>query len=169
MSFFDLATARYSVRKYADTPVEADKLAAILEAARIAPTAGNRQPHRVLVVQDPDGLAKIDLCTRSRNAAPLALLVCYDRDACWVRPADGENSGQVDASIITTHMMLQAQELGLGSLWVMHFDPTIAAEQFALAENLVPVAILMLGYAADDSAPTERHSERQSIEQMLIS
>jgi nitroreductase len=65
-------------------------------------------------------------------------------------------------------MMLQAQELGLGSLWVMHFDPIIAAEQFALAENLVPVAILMLGYAADDSAPTERHSDRQSIEQMLI-
>ena len=169
MDFMELALARYSVRKYKDTPIDEETLGLILESGRIAPTAGNRQPHRVMVVQSAEALAKIDACTRSRNGAPLALVVCYDRDACWVRPVDGENSGQVDASIITTHMMLEAQYLGLGSLWVMHFDPTILIEQFALADNIVPVAILMLGYPTDDCAPTERHNDRMTIEQMLIS
>lgn len=168
MTFMELALARYSVRQYKETPVEKEKLGLILEAGRIAPTAGNRQPHRIFVAQDAEVLEKLDACTRSRNGAPLVLVVCYDKEACWVRPFDGENSGQVDASIVTTHMMLQAQELGLGSLWVMHFDPKATSEQLGLAEGLVPVAMLMVGYRADDSVPTERHSARQTIEEMLI-
>ena len=168
MNFFELANSRYSVRKWKDTPVEKEKLDVILAAGRIAPTAGNRQPHRVKIVETADGLEKIDVCTSSRRGAPLVLLVCDDRNAHWVRPFDGANSGDVDASIVTTYMMLQAQELGVGSLWVMHFNPEATIEQFGLAENLFPVAMLMLGYPSDDSAPTERHFERQTIEEMLI-
>jgi nitroreductase len=168
MDFQKLATARYSVRKFQDKPIAAETLNLILEAGRLAPTAGNRQPQRVLVADKADALAKIDLCTKCRFGAPLSLLVCYDASACWVRPFDGENSGQVDASIVTTHMMLQAEALGVGSLWVMFFDPAAAREQFALAETIVPVAILVLGYAAEDAAPSDRHGERQTMDNMLL-
>ena len=112
MTFFQLAKDRYSVRSYKSQLVEPDKLAQILEAGRIAPTAANKQPQRIKVIIDPAELAKVDECTPCRFGAPAVLLVCYDKAACWKRKFDGANSGEVDASIITTHLMLAAEDLG---------------------------------------------------------
>jgi nitroreductase len=168
MDFKTLAAERYSVRKFKSQVVEAEKIDLILETARLAPTAGNRQPQRIAVIRDAEGLARIDACTSCRFGAPVVFIICYDRSCCWVRPFDGENSGQVDASIITTHMMLQAQDLGLGTTWVMHFDPVKTVEAFALSEQLIPVAMLILGYPADDAAPSPKHMQRQELEKMLL-
>ncbi|GHS99288.1 nitroreductase [Synergistales bacterium] len=168
MNFQEVLDKRYSVRNFEDTPLESEKLASILEAARIAPTAGNKQPQRILVVRKPEELEKIDLCTPCRYGAPTVLIVCYDKTVCWVRPFDGENSGQVDDSIVGTYIMLKAESLGVGSVWVMKFDPAKTVEQFKLPENIVPVAMLVLGYATKDAEPAERHSQRFPIEQMLL-
>ena len=169
ISFAELAKARYSVRKYKAQPVEQDKITQILETMRIAPTAGNRQPHRVKVLASTEELAQVDLCTRCRFGAPLVFLVCYDKNTHWVRDRyDSANSGDVDASIITTYLMMQAQDLGLGSCWVMYFDPEKTAEVFDLPENLVPVAFLPVGYPAADAAPSEKHSERLPMEEILL-
>ena len=167
-SFLDLAKERYSLRSYSQQPVEEEKIAQILEAGRVAPTAGNRQPHRIKVIRDAEGLAKVDECTRCRFGAPLVFLVCYDRNTYWERKFDGHNSGDVDASIVTTHMMMEAQDLGLGSCWVMYFHPAKTVEQFALPENIVPVAFLPVGYAAPGAAPGEKHADRLPLEAILL-
>jgi nitroreductase len=168
MTFQELSADRYSVRKFKSLPVETDKLAKILEAGRIAPTAHNSQPQRVKVITEPAGLALVDKCTPCRYGAPVVLLVCYDKSICWKRPFDGALSGEVDASIVTTLLMYTAQELGLGSVWVMHFDPARAVEHFALPSNIVPVAMLPLGYPAEDAKPSDSHLRREALENMLF-
>jgi nitroreductase len=167
MTFKELSVKRYSVRKYQDTPLDRETLNAVLEAGRAAPTAGNRQPQRILALTGKEGLEKLDRCTRSRNGAPAALVVCYDKNECWVRPFDNASSGEVDASIVATALMFQAVELGLGTLWVMHFDPVKLAEEFAVPENLVPAALLILGYAADDAVPADRHAQRKALDELV--
>ena len=167
-TFIELAKDRYSVRKYSDKKVEPEKLAQILEAARIAPTACNNQPQRIKVISAPEDLAKIDECTKCRFDAPMVLLICYDKAMVWKRKFDGADSGEVDASIITTHLMMEAEELGLGTCWVMHFDPAKVTELFALPDNIVPVAMLPMGYPAADVEPNSLHETRLSIEDLLI-
>jgi len=167
-SFLELASSRYSVRKYNSKDIEQEKLAQILEAGRIAPTAHNEQPQRIKVITGTEDLAKVDECTRCRFGAPAIFLICYDKDICWKRPFDSALSGEIDASIVTTHMMLMAQELGLGTCWVMYFNAAKTAELFALPENIVPVAMLPIGYPAEDSEPAAMHGSRMDIENLLF-
>ena len=168
MSFFELAKARYSVRSFKSQPIEPDKLEQVLETGRVAPTACNNQPQRIKAITDLADLAKVDECTPCRFGAPTVLLICYDRDVCWERKFDGADSGEVDASIVTTHLMLAAHDLGLGTCWVMYFDPAKTAELFALPKNIVPMAMLPIGYPADDTSPSERHHERVALNQILL-
>ncbi|MDR0531260.1 MAG: nitroreductase family protein [Oscillospiraceae bacterium] len=168
MSFLQSAADRYSVRKFNATPVEDDKLAAILEAGRIAPTACNYQPQRVKVVTGDD-LAKIDESSPCRFGAPLVLLICYDNKISAKRGTiDGKELGEIDASIVTTHLMFAAHEQGLGSCWVAHFDPAKLAELFALPENIIPLALLPIGYPADDVKPAAMHTRKNTLEEMLL-
>ncbi|MDR1933331.1 MAG: nitroreductase family protein [Spirochaetales bacterium] len=168
MDFSLLAARRYSVRKFKDTPIKKEDLDRVLEAARSAPTAGNRQPQRVLVITREEGLKKIDLCTKCRFGAPAALLVCADTTVCWARPFDGAKSDQVDASIVTTQMMLQAADIGLGTTWVMYFDPEKLIREFAIPDKLLPVALLVMGYPADDAQPAERHGRRNPLDALVF-
>ena len=168
MEFSNVIKERYSVRKFEDRKVEKDKITAILEAGRIAPTAHNSGPQRIKVITSEEELKKIDECTPCRFGTSLVLLVCYDKDVSWKRAFDDKDSGFVDASIVTTHMMLAATDLELGSCWVMYFDPIKTIELFSLPENIVPVAFLPIGYPASDAKPSDSHSKRHSIEDMLI-
>ncbi|MDR2600893.1 MAG: nitroreductase family protein [Spirochaetaceae bacterium] len=166
MDFKDILTKRYSVRKFQDVPVKNSDAGSILEAGRNAPTAGNKQPQRIIVVSKKEGLSKIDACTPCRFGAPLVLIVCYDKTASWVRKFDGENSGLVDASIAACQMMFRAWELGVGSTWVMHFDPQILRKNFNLSESLIPAALLVMGYTAPDASPADMHWLRNPIEKI---
>ncbi|MDR1179188.1 MAG: nitroreductase family protein [Spirochaetales bacterium] len=168
MDFTTLSTQRYSVRKFQDTPVKKEDLDIILNAARSAPTAGNRQPQRILVLTKAGDLEKIDACTKCRFGAPVVLVICADTSVCWVRPFDGAKSDQVDASIVTTQMMLQAADIGLGTTWVMYFDPAKLIAEFKLPEKLLPVAVLILGYPASDAQPAERHAQRNPLESIAF-
>jgi nitroreductase len=168
MDFGMLSERRYSVRKFKDTPVKKEHLDSILKTAQNAPTAGNRQPQRILVLTKPEDLNKIDACTSCRFGAPLVFVICADTTVCWVRPFDKAKSDQVDASIVTTQMMLQAAAIGLGTTWVMYFDPAKLIAEFKLPEKLLPVALLVLGYPADDAAPAERHNLRNPLESLVF-
>jgi len=168
-AFLKLAEARYSVRSFSAKAVESEKLTQILEVGRIAPTACNNQPQRVKVISDQAGLANVDKCSPCRYGAPLVLLVCYDRTVCWSHPSNtGLISGEIDASIVTTHMMMAAADLGLGSCWVMKFERDKAVEAFALPENIVPVAMLPIGYPTEDTIPADRHSIKNTMEVFLL-
>ena len=158
MNFLDNAKKRYSVRSYKSQKVEQEKLDLILEAAHVAPTAANLQPVRLLVVQEKEGLAKIEKAANIYNA-PLAVIVCADHSTAWIRPFDKKQTGDIDASILTDHMMLQASELGLGTVWVCYFKPDILSQEFNLPENLEPVNILVIGYADEEPADPDRHGK----------
>lgn len=158
MELLEIAKKRYSVRSYQPTKVEKDKLLKILEAGRVAPTAANLQPQRLIVVQGENGLSKI---AKAANifGAPLAIIVCVDKGIAWKRPLDGKITSDIDASIVTDHMMLEATDLGLGSLWVCLFKPDVIRTEFNLPDNLEPVNILALGYANDKPLPADRHNK----------
>lgn len=168
MTFEQMAKDRYSVRKFSPKPIEDDKLAAILEAGRIAPTACNFQPQRVKVIKGTD-LPTLDECSPCRFGAPVVLLVCYDSSISAKRSTlDGKELGDIDASIVTTHLMFAAHEQGLGSCWVAHFDPAKLTSLFRLKENIVPVALLPIGYPADEAKPAAMHTNKNALDVMLI-
>lgn len=165
MDFLELATSRYSVRSFSSRTVEPEKIEKILQAAKVAPTAVNFQPQKIYVIKSPEAMAKL-AAIRPLFGAPLAVIVCYDESLSWKNSRDaGHDSGEVDASIVCTHMMLQAWELGIGSCWIGAFSPAAVSEAFGIPANEHPVAILPLGYPADDCQPSERHlSYRDSNE-----
>ncbi len=168
MDFNDVINKRYSVRKFDTRKVEKEKIDAILNAARIAPTAKNNQPQRVYVLESDDAVEKLKKCTACHYDAPMAFLICYDKTFGWVRPADGKDCGQVDAAIVTTYMMLEATAQGLGTVWVGLFDPKTVSDVLNLPENIVPVAFLPTGYAASDSVPSERHEARKQLAETVV-
>jgi nitroreductase len=161
VSFLELAVNRYSLRQFSNAPVEKEKLEKILEAGRIAPTACNKQPQSILVLQSPEALDKLKKCTRCHFDAPTALIVCYDKTASWKRPFDNKDHGDIDASIVCASMMFEAAELGLGTTWVCYFDPAAVSREFSLPENIIPSSILPLGYAADGAEPAPMHALRK--------
>ena len=160
MDFLELVNTRYAVRSYTSQPIENDKLTKILEAGRMAPTGGNLQPQRLVVVRQPEGLQKLSKAANIYGA-PLAIIVCADTTKTWTRPQDGKKLTDIDASIVTDHMMLQATELGLASVWVCWFDKVELRKQFALPEQWEPVNILVLGYGAEP-AKTGRAAQRNA-------
>jgi len=158
MNFQELIRARYSVRAYKPDPVEEDKLTRILEAARLAPTAANRQAFRVVVIRTKGREAELRR-VYSRDwftQAPLVLAVCALPAESWVRKADGWNAAEVDATIAMDHLILAAAEEGLGTCWIAAFDPAAAREVLGLPTDVVPAAFTPLGYPADTPAPKKR-------------
>lgn len=168
MTFLELAKERYSVRNYENRPIEPEKLIQVLEAGRIAPTACNNQPQRIKIINAPADLAKVDECTSCRFGAPTVLLICYDKNISWKRKFDGTDSGDVDASIITTHLMMAAHELGFGTCWVMHFNPAKTIELFDLPVDIVPVAFLPIGYPAKNASPAPGHEQKNPLDTILL-
>ncbi len=158
MAFFELAKGRYSVRAYQARAVEQEKLDLILEAGRIAPTACNYQPQKIFVAKSEKAREALATVCPYTFAAPVILVVCYDLDRVWNNHRiPGYHSGDMDASIVCTHMMLQAAELGLGSCWVADFHALEVGKVLGLPENLRVSALLPLGYAAENAKPSPLH------------
>lgn len=168
MSLLETAKKRYSVRSYSDRAIEEEKLEKILEAAHVAPTAANLQPVKLLVVRSKEGLDKIGKAANIYGA-PVAIIVCADHGKAWKRPFDGKMSTDIDASILTDHMMLEATELGLGTVWICYFKPDVIREEFKLPEGLEPINILALGYTQEVPADSNRHSSmRIPVEELVV-
>ena len=168
MSFMDLAKNRYSCRAFTDKAVEAEKLVQVLEAGRLSPTAVNAQPVTVKVIESPAALEKIRGITRMAYNAPVVLMVCYDEHKCYTAEKynDTFNSGIMDASIVTTSMMMQATDLGLATLWARGFNATEIEKAFAFPDNLKLACLLDLGYAdPENGGPSPRHPVRKSMEE----
>lgn len=168
MTFLELAAARYSVRAYDDRPVEQEKLDAVLEAARLAPTACNNQPQKIYVVKSAEkraALAEVCSCT---FGAPVVMAVAFDNDLDWKNPlTPGYHSGEVDASIVCTHMMLEGWEQGLGSCWVRFFDADTVKKALGLPEKVTVSALLPMGYAKEGAQPSPRHTMSREIADMV--
>ena len=168
MEFTDVAKNRYSCKKFSDRPVEDEKLQAILEAGRVAPTAKNLQEQRIYVLQSPEALAKADELTPCRYGAPLCLLVAWDTSNVFPYPGDQRDSGVEDATIVATHMILAAANEGVDSCWINFFDPAKAAELFGLPENEEVLMLLDLGYAAEGAGPLANHASRKDLSETVV-
>ena len=167
MEFNKLIAERYSVRKFKPEHLPQELIEKILEAGHKAPTGCNYQPQRIYVIKSAENMEKLRACTKCHFGAPMAMLVCYNKNECWTRKYDGEQCGWTDASIVTTHMMLQAHEIGVGTTWVMHFDPFAVREAFSLPEEIVPVALLPMGYPAQDAEALPLHSRFRPMEETV--
>ena len=159
MNFITLAAQRCSVRRFDGRPVPRATVETILRAGHLAPTACNLQPQKIYLLTSDAARQKMRECTFSHFDAPLGFLVCYDTQRCWVRGCDGAASGETDAAIVATHMMLAAAEQGVGSTWVMSFDPDATRAAFALPAHICPLCFLPMGYPAPDAVPSPRHTE----------
>lgn len=167
MSLSTLCHERFSARKYIDKKVEEEKIAAILEAGRVAPTAKNNQPQRIYLLKSDEALQKIREITPCTFGAPMVLLVCADESRAWTSPfGENYNSAEMDATISCTHMMLQAKDLGLDSCWVLFFDKNKVRQAFALPEEIKPVCLLDIGYT-ENCAPSPSHANRKPIDQLV--
>ena len=161
MTFAELVKARYSVRQFSDKPIEPEKLNAVLEAARLAPSAKNLQPVHVYVVASPEGMTKMRTLTPCHYGAPVVLIFAKNTQEEWHHPQEDLTSGAEDVAIAATHAMLAATEVGLGSCWVKFFVPKEVSRAYNLPAHVVPVALLPIGYAAEGCTPADRHTQRK--------
>jgi nitroreductase len=164
VSFLDIAAKRYSVRGYTDRPVEEDKLAAVLEAGRIAPSACNNQPWVFIVVREEENRRKLAKAyDRPWFAqAPVQIAVCLDHAAAWVR-GDGRRFGDVDAAIAMDHIILAATELGLGTCWIGAFDKDKARAALDIPERFEPILLTPLGYPAKPMPEKKRKALNEVV------
>ena len=167
MEFQSVVKNRYSCKKYQDRQVERDKLTAILEAGRLAPTAKNLQEQRVYVIQNPEYLAKIDAVTPCRYNAPTVLVVAFQKDNVFTYPGGKRDSGVEDATIVATHMILAAADQGVDSCWVNILDPEKLAEVLGLPENEEVLMVMDLGYAAEGAGPLPNHESRKELSETV--
>jgi len=157
MEFAELIQARYSVRGYKPDPIEEEKLQGVLEAARLAPTAANRQAIQFVVVHTSgreEELGRIydrDWFAR----APIVICACGIPADNWVRN-DGKNYNDVDVAIAMDHLILAAADAGLGTCWIGAFDPEAARELLGLPEGVEPIAFTPLGYPAVEAGTKKR-------------
>lgn len=168
MTFTQLAQARYSVRQFANKPVEPEKLNAVLQAVRLAPTAKNLQAFHVYVVQSDEGMAKMRTLTPCHYGAPAVLIFTKNTQEEWHHPQLPEVvSGVQDAAIAATHAMFAACEQGLGTCWLNFFSPQAVSRAYDLPDHEIPVLLLPIGYAADGCAPADRHKERKDLKELV--
>ncbi|MDE7454086.1 MAG: nitroreductase family protein [Clostridia bacterium] len=168
MNFSDLVKSRYSVRSFSDKKVENEKLEIILEAARLAPTACNNQPQKIYVLQSESAIEKLKKVSKFVFGAKTVIMITADRNKEWKSPlTDKYHTGEIDCSIVCTHMMLQAWELGIGSCWVGYFDPDLVSRAFNLPENEQVIALLPIGYPVDGCKPANGHYASKTLDEIV--
>ena len=161
MEFEKVIRERKATRKFSDKPVEKEKLDKILDAGRLAPTAKNLQPIKIYVVSSEEGLKKMDKATKCRYGAPTVLLVCGDKEKSYVK--DEFPIYEMDASIVATHMMLEATNVGVDNIWIELFDSDVLSKEFDIPDNLVPICLLPIGYKSKLCPPSPFHKIRKNI------
>lgn len=150
---------RYSCRSYSDRQVSRELIEAVIESARLAPSACNRQPWTFVVLTSNDERAKAIASYTHRKflaEAPVIIVACGDRDTAWHRASDNKDHTDVDLSIAIEHICLAATSLGLATCWICNFDPVTLRDNLALPDNIEAVAIIPLGYPTDNAIPEKK-------------
>ena len=168
MTFLQLAEKRYSVKSFKDQKVEEDKLQKILLAGKLAPTAKNNQPQKIYIIQSEEGLKKINELSPCIYGAKTVFLLGYDSTLEWNSIfEEGVHSGVEDISIVATHMMLEAADLGVGTCWVNYFPNTKTRDAFNLPETFVPVLLMPVGYPDEKGIPLPNHTKFRDDSEMI--
>jgi nitroreductase len=161
---YDSIRTRKSVRSYLDRPVEKEKLDRVLNAVRLAPSAGNRQEWRFVVVTDPEKrrrLAEEAAGQRFIAEAPVVVAACAETDGKIMRC--GEACYPIDVAIAIDHLTLAAVAEGLGTCWIGSFDPDTVRRILDIPEQIVVVELLPLGYPKDPTPVTKSRLPLETI------
>jgi nitroreductase len=153
MEFDELIRRRVSVRSYdPGRPVAEDVMKRILESGRLALSAANRQPWKFLVISSPEMLSRIKASYNKDwyRDAPHILVMLGFREKAWKRSYDGYNSIETDLAIAMTHIILSAENEGVGACWIAAFDPAILNKAIGLSDDQVIFGITPLGYPGKD-------------------
>lgn len=169
MTLLELIGKRCSIRQYLPAPVEDEKLSYILEAARLAPSAVNFQPWSFIIVQKEEGCAQIRTCYHREwfASAPLYIIALEDHSQSWKRSSDGKDHADIDTAIAIEHIILAAAEQGLGTCWVCNFDTLRCKELFGIPPHINPVALIPIGYPANDSLWSQTPKKRKSMQEII--
>lgn len=167
MDYFELIKNRRSVRGYKADEVEPEKLDKLLEAARLAPTAANRQAFRLVVLKTKGREEKLKKVYPKDwfTQAPLVLCVCAVRGSGWVRSKDSKDFFDIDAAIVMDHIILAATALGLGTCWIGAFDADEAKKLIGLEDFIEPVLLTPLGYGLEAAV---REKVRKPLGELVI-
>jgi nitroreductase len=157
MEYFDLISARYSVRAYKADLVEDETLLQVLNAARLAPTADNRQPFKLVVIHTQNRETELRKIYNREwfTQAPIILCACGIPRLSWIR-RDQRRYLDVDVAIVMDHLILAATNLGLGTCWIAAFNSTAAREVLRLPDEIEPLIFTPLGYPAEPPRDKER-------------
>ena len=166
MDFLELSNKRFSTRKFSSRKIEEEKINKIMETARNAPTAKNKQPQFVYIIKSEEGLQKINKVCPCIYGAPVVFLVCVNLDEVCYLELDDKKTTDIDGTIVTTQMMLEATDLGLGSVMIRYFKKEDVKKELGLPDNLEPVLILPVGYTADDYVINPNHTKRKDISEI---
>lgn len=168
MEFIELAKKRYSVRRMKQEKIKQEDLDKILEAARLAPTAKNKQRQRLLVINTEEGIEKIKECTKCDFGASTIIIISYEKHLEEGEQEESEayrSFGLIDTGIVATHMCLEATDLGLGTTMVGLFDRELARKKFNIPNKYEPVLLLPIGYI--DREPSILHTRRKQLEELV--
>lgn len=163
MEFEKIIETRQSTRKFSGDMPDRQILDKILYAGRMAPTAKNVQPVKIYVAQSEKAISAIDSASPCRYGAPVVLIVCSDTDAACV--LNGHSTAEIDASIVATHLMLAATDNGVDSIWIERFDRNILRGELGIAENILPVCLIPLGYRDSDCPVSRNFHNRKPVEE----
>ncbi len=168
MNLKKLINKRYSVRAYLPREVEKEKIDYILECVRLAPSANNKQPWFLYIVTSGEKKAIIKESYNREwfKIAPMYIVVCADPLQSWKRTnTDNKDHYEIDASIVSEHICLAAEDAGIGTCWVCNFDADVLRKGINLPENHIPIAIFPLGYIDEkNSKPTEKN--RKTVDEI---
>ena len=165
MNFEELINKRESVRMFSDRKVDKELIMKIINAGRLAPTAKNNQPEIIYVIESEDAIKKLDEASPCRYNAPVVLLVCADKNIAWNK--ENYSSCEMDASIVSSFMILEATNLGVDNIWVKMFDENKIKELFNLEENIVPICLIPLGYRKEEYKGSPNHLNRKNIDDIV--
>jgi len=170
MDFMELARARYSCRSLSDRPVAGELVDRIIEAARLAPTATNAQAWRIWVADTPQAVEKVNRATPCHFGAGTILVLGAKPDAAWTRDTDGHSFADVDAGIVGAHILLEVQQLGLGTTWVGRIDPEALVGLFPEMEGYTIVGLFPIGYPSQTEAgqPGRKHDIRRPASETIV-
>ena len=157
MDVMDAISQRRSIRSYEDRPVEEEKLNAVLEAGRLAPSARNEQEWRFVVVRDPEMRSKMVAAANGQKfvgEAPVVLVACAETDGR--KMSCGEPAYPIDVAISLDHMSLKAVEEGLGTCWIGAFDQAAVKKLLGIPDSIRVVELMPLGYPASQPSPRSR-------------
>ena len=172
--FQQLVKSRRSIRRYLEKPVEREKILTCIEAARLAPSADNVQPWRFLIIDDPDLKAQfakevfsgIYFVTKFAAKAPVIILILARLDIIANRigkQIQNIHYYYIDTGIAGEHIVLQAEELGLGTCWIGWFNPRKARKFLKIPRKYKIVSLMAMGYYEKKPSREKKRRELEEI------